>query len=47
MRRMPITLYIDEVNQLLEAICGSSNYGSEFSEFVENAGTTLSRKDKS
>lgn len=45
-RRMPITLYIEEINQLVGVVCESTNYNSEFAEFVKVSGSTLSKKDK-
>lgn len=45
MRRMPITLYITEIEQILDLVCGKVMYSDEFEDFVAKAGDRLSRKE--
>lgn len=44
MRRMPITLYITELEQMLNLVCGKIEYSDDFQAFVDKAGDSLSRK---
>ena len=44
LRRMPITLYVGELEKILSAVCADVSWSDEFSEFLENAGDSVSRK---
>jgi len=44
LRRMPITLYIQELEKVLDVVCADTTYSEEFGEFVEENEAKFSRK---
>ena len=45
LRRMPITLYIGELEAIIELFTGSNDWTDEFSGFLEENKVSLKRKD--
>lgn len=44
LRKMPITIYIGELEQLMSEIAASTEWSPKFGEFVAKAGDSLTRK---
>jgi hypothetical protein len=45
LRRMPISLYKQELDSILEAVVGQVEYSDEFAAFVEQHGDALNKKE--
>lgn len=44
LRRMPITLYVGELEKIVSAVCTDTTWSDDFQEFLDNAGDSVSRK---
>lgn len=44
-RRMPITLYIEELEKIVKEVCASPEWSPEFDEFLTKAGDSVKRKE--
>ena len=45
LRRMPITLYISELETIVEQVTGKNEWNDEFADFLEENTGSLKRKD--
>ena len=46
LRRMPITLYIEEIEKIVGLICADSEWSGEFGSFLESEGDRVKRKSE-